>query len=155
MVIYDSCFWCLSLRTGCILIITFEIIFQILGNVAFRPLDLPLLAVISGNLLVGAFTGLLIYGIIEHKRSWLWLWIAINMIIVILFAILSVWTAVDYIFPTDLDPIGRGHTRLYSIIISVISAIFAITRIVFALIIYSYICKLHEQQNSVYSEVNN
>lgn len=147
MAIYDSCFWCLSLRTGCIVIITLQIIFQILTNFA---LDLPLLAVIFGNLIATAFTALLIYGIIAEKRFWLWLWVAIDIIIVVLLCVLVVKCAIDYGSRTDGVP---GPEKLGSIIIAVVSAILAVTHIVFALVVYSYISKLHEQQNSVYNEV--
>lgn len=152
MAIYDSCFWCLSLRTGCILIVFLEIIFQISANVAMKYVDVPLPAAISGNLIAIVFTALLIYGTIMQKRSWLWLWVAIDIIIIVLLCILVVWCVRDYGSPGGDVP-GQSLTKLGAVILGSVSAILAVTRIVFALLVYSYICKLDEQQNSVYNEV--
>lgn len=152
MAIYDSCFWCLSLRTGLIMIVLLEIIFQISANVAMKYVDVPLPAVISGNLIASVFTALLIYGIIVQKRSWLWVWLAIDIIIIVLLCILVVSCVRSYLSPGGDVP-GQSLTKLASVFLGSISAILVVTRIFFALVVYSYICKLHEQQNSIYNEV--
>lgn len=144
MAVYDSCCWCLPLRTGCVLIALLEIIFQILANLAVGELQVTIAAVISANLVAITFTGLLLYGTIMRKRSWLWLWVAIDLLIVILLGVLVVMVATGY--SSDAEQTDHGYSLLTAVVIGVISTALAAAQIVFALVVFSYISKLREEQ---------
>lgn len=144
MAIYDSCCWCLPLRTGCILIAVVDIIFQILANIAFVEMNVSLPVIISGNLIALTFTGLLIYGTIMQKRSWLWLWSTINVILMVLLGIFAVMAIIGYSSNPSEGP-GAGVDKLFAVIVAVISTAVITAQIMFGLVVFSYLWKLREQ----------
>lgn len=150
MAVYDSCCWCLPLRTGCILIAVLDLFFQVLATIASLELQIPYLyvVIISGNLIALTITGLLVYGTIVQKRSFLWLWTAVNTVVVILLCILTVMCAIGFT-DTASDTPGQADGKLVSIVIGVISAALATVQFVFTLVVYSYICKLREVEDSM------
>lgn len=147
--LYDSCCWCLPLRTGCILIAILDLILQVLATIAALEYQMPYLyvVIISGNLIAFTITGLLVYGTIVQKRSFLWLWTVVNAVVVILLCILTVMCAIGFT-DTAADTPGQADGKLASIIIGVLSAALATAQFVFTLIVYSYICKLRELEDS-------
>lgn len=144
MAVYDSCCWCLPLRTGCVLIALLDIIFLILANLAVGQLQVTLAAVISINLIVITFTGILLYGTFMRKRSWLWLWVAIDILLAILLGVLVVMVVVGY--NSNPNTTDHGYGVLTAVIIGVISTALAVAQVVFALLVFSYISKLREEQ---------
>lgn len=139
---YESCCWCYSLRTGCIIVAVLDIFIQILLNAIFPgSTDLE---VIQLNLVGLGIIGLLIYGIINEKLFYLWLWLAFNLIIVVFLLTLVTMCAIGFYGDTDNSP-GSMDGEVLEMIIGGISGALATAKIAFASVVYSYACKLRGQ----------
>lgn len=143
MALYDSCCWCLPLRTGVFIIAIIEIIFQVVANIVFVEMDVRIAVIISGNVIGITFIGLLIYGIILQKRSCLWLWLAIDLLLVILLGLAAVMTVIGTFHPKEDGP-DQGAEKLVAVITAVVSTAVITAQIIFGLVVFSYLCKLRE-----------
>lgn len=145
---YDSCCWCFSLYTGCMVIAILELIFQTLLTVAFVLLtEIETPAIVLANVIGLSITSILIYGTVAENRSWLWLWVTINILIVLLLGVLVVIIGIEYNNSAPLPPDhGNAMNRLTGIVMAVISIGKAMAQVFYTLIVVSYINKLREMQ---------
>lgn len=147
--IFNTCCWCLSLRTGCILIVALEMIILILANI-FAGLSTRL-DVIGANIIATAFVGLLIYGIVMENCICLKLWVMINNVMFgLLFCAIGVyvfhWT--PNILPHLESSSGLGY--LIALILTILAVgvlAYCATRALFSYVVHSYTCELRKREN--------
>lgn len=136
MVVYNSCCWRFSLRSGCIFVAILEIIILILMNVKeWSDVEVTIMILIN---FIGAI--LLIYGTITEKTIYLWLWLTTNVIVVSFLGFFAVMCVLGLQYSQD------DASRYYFLVYwASIFATLAAVKIGFASIVYSYTCKLREQ----------
>lgn len=141
MAVYDSCCWYFPLRTGCILIAIMEIIFLASVDIVFVKMEVPFPVMIPVNLIALTFTGLLLYGTILRKRSWLRLRLAINVIIVVLLGILDTMSIIDSSSHSPSE-LYAGMEKVAAVIFAFISTALIAAQIIFGLVVFSFLCEL-------------
>lgn len=152
---YDKCCCCLTLRTCCIGISILEIFYQLLMHFVLSQMGVqaPLLTIIPAHLIALIIIGILLYGIIMRKRSFLWLWITFNITNVIFLVGLYVMCSYDFYndpatvldFECDARDV-HGLSNLFMV------------QLVLTLIVYMYIrqlCAQHvcDQHNRIHDVI--
>lgn len=151
MAAFRSCFWCLRLRTGCILIALLDMVLQLFLNLAAEWPTKP--EFIGVNLAALAIVGLLIYGIVRENRKCLWLWMIVNNLVIALLTIVVVFCALGmiqlsqpYKTESDNELVFRALMGIYFIICGLVVLAISIAKGLFSYIVHSYICELRKNE---------
>lgn len=149
MITFKTCCFRLSLRTGAIIVAALEFILLIYSNYDEGwPISLVALTV---NVVVLAFIGILIYGIVREKRSFLWLWVIIAnticgslLALAILFTI--VWIGLFFFRTSSYEGLSRHMHGLMYQRLSLYLYTVSIIQAIFSWIVYSYLYELSERE---------
>lgn len=147
-----SCCGCASLRTGCIIVLTIEIILQTLIN-ATVEWSSPTVA-ISANLVALLFIDLLIIGIVRRSRVCLWSFVIVNSILSSLILLVGTMCAVHYynLLDEDENPVDSIGEIFSTAVIAAMFAVYGmiaftlgIIQAIATYVVYSFIRELREE----------
>lgn len=164
---FKTCCSCLSLRTGCIIVITLEILLLLILNLSVEWSTFPI-AIIIGNVVALAFIVYLFYGIFMENHTHLRWWIISNHLFILMLVVLCGLCIYNFINSTQhiessndrpqkeikdgivealLAPIIEAIVGAILLYMAVAVAAIAILQAIFSWIVYSYICELRVQEN--------
>lgn len=150
---------CISPRTAAIIVVALEAVGQFLAN-AYNDWPTNSTSIIV-NVIAYLIIASLMLGIINRRSLGLWIYAVANAIVIALLVIVFVWSTVGFIL---MENESKVHTLNENAIHIIIVAIFQVTavmafitigiRILYAIIVYKYICELRRADRMVCFEMN-
>lgn len=138
-----SCCWCLRLRTGCIIVASLELLFQIAVTAVCIILSFYRIHwLVIGNLAGLGVSGMLLYGALRENRPWLWLWMMINIIVSSGVGFLAVIFITDYLAQPADEINYAAAMGLPGLITACIALIKALLQLVYEMVVFTYIFEL-------------
>lgn len=133
---FKTCCYCLSLRTGSILIGVSDVI-TLFVSFFYSPFY-----IIFGGLINTIATCLMIYGAISNKSTFLWCWIYVKIIIIGFIAVALAFSVMSLIIQVIK---GNWHNLTVILIFGGITAIL-IVHVLLITVVYSFAYKLREDK---------
>lgn len=147
MGVLRTCCWCLSLRTGCILLAILEIIYQLCQVAAtFKGLPSLLISAAVGCIFSDA---ILIFGAVKRNRTCLWAKIGYNYSAITFLSIGSVLSVINLVtikerFSGDEDELKKLLPPVYVLIGVQLNTV--VLLVISSIIVHSFVCELRDAE---------